>query len=419
MKSFRCSLVLLLSLASAAIVARAQESDYALKARFETRSKSLKDQITAAPTTGTLDTLGSQIDALEREFVARRAFLDKALHPQTFGSVLNDLRIYLTDTYDKIFLIQTQGLRIEELESRVAVLIENIDSLTEQRNKSFGELQAQQQAATRLQETVKRLTATLQAKDRLIFSLLDSIFLPYETNLRQATEIHMEALGRRLDRANALDRVYEIAADNVRFLELLQLQGKDFPPLISQYQRFKQRWSGLREKITAVYATTEEKRSERTSKAQPSAKKTEAVSPGVRVDSLLSLWEAKMLSAIWSGLEHEFSLKGVTVRRFTDGETFAASIHAYVDSAKQHGVDASAFVNEIWKERIDKEWRDALTNDAILGKAAYASLDKRVSELRERKLDITLVGIFALFIALALAGWWLMRRKPKAAQPSQ
>jgi len=121
---------------------------------------------------------------------------------------MEKLRSLQVLTYDRVFLIRTQGVKLSELEERITSLTTRLDSLTAQRDQLFGELQESRKSLTALREAVKRLTANLAAKDRLIFAIADSIFLPYGKDLHQVADLQKEAIGQRLDKANVLTRVY-------------------------------------------------------------------------------------------------------------------------------------------------------------------------------------------------------------------
>jgi uncharacterized protein YoxC len=253
MKLLLKEIVLVLAIVSAAV---AQQSDYAVKKDFEDRYRTLAGRIDSATTIQELDSLKGAIVTLENDFAAHQAFLDKALYPTTLAESVAKLRSHEVLTYDRVYLIRTQGIRMSELEERIALITSRLDSLTTQRDQLFGELQENRKSLNALRDAVKRLSANLQAKDRLVFALADSIFLPYGKYLSQLADVHKEAVAQRIEKANVVTRVYEIAADNVRFLDLTKLQGKDFGNLIDQEQSFKSHWSGLKDNMVAVTATT-------------------------------------------------------------------------------------------------------------------------------------------------------------------
>jgi len=402
----------------------AQQSDYQIKQDFENEYRAIKNRIDSSMTIVELDSLKSRLEKLSAEYAVHTRFLDKALYPQTYDEAINNLRTDYVLTYDRVYLIQNQGVRIEELEGRIFLLTARLDTLGTERTRLFTELQESKRSVASLREAMKRLSSNLQAKDRLLFALIDSIFLPYDKNLNQVADVQKEAIGRKLARANVVARVYDVAADNVRFLESTQLQVKDYASIIEQYQQFKSKWSGLKERFNAVAIADAAQRGAATKTGKGAAAVKGGTSgaaqedPGNHVDSVLVEWNTKLLSVFWAALSQEFTSRGVSIKPFSDAPSFSASVRVYVDSAKASGADASVFVNDIWKERIDKEWRDALSKESMLGKVEYAALDKYVSELGQQKFDTKFILYIILFAAVVAGIWWFVGRKPKETKPT-
>ncbi len=392
----------------------AQESDLEVKKNFEAACADIKMSIDVAERVSTLDSLAVVINALETRYRSRQSFLDKALYPVTFADRIRQLREQYALTYDRMIMIESQGTTILEYEARISLLSNTIDSLTEHQRSLYTELQSLKKATATMRATIKQLTNSIQMKDRLIFALVDTIFLPYDKNLNQVSDVQKEAVNRKLLKANVVARVYDIAADNLKFLEVTQLQGKDFANLVDQYEQFNTKWSGLRDKISAVSTIIDGSQASGAANKK-TASPAQTVSPGVYVDSAMILWRSRLHGAFWNGVQQEFTSRGIALQQFSDAQTFSASIRAYVDSAIVDGRDASVFVNEVWKERIDKEWRDAMTKENILGAAEYANLDKLVSTLGGKKIDPTFIAYAAAFLVVVAAIWWFVGRKPKTA----
>ncbi|HEX9007310.1 MAG TPA: hypothetical protein VF889_08440 [Bacteroidota bacterium] len=414
--------LLLAFLCLGAIPVMAQQSDYEVHQQFEQRSTALRQKIDSAATPGELDALKTQIDALAIDFQEHKEFLDKALYPDTFDGRIDALRQLYTMAYNRTSTIQNQTARITELESTVSQLTGRLDTLTGERARLFSDLQAAKSSLAALRETVKRLTSNLQANERLVFSLVDSIFLPYDRNLRQGSDIAKEDIAGKLQQANVLTRVYDVAADNARFLQSTQLQPKDFGNLFDQYQQFKTRWSGLSDKMHDVAAAAERRAALESpagaAKGGPPARGEQLAASvsakGAQVDSAMRRWNASLMGAFWSAVEKEFTAKGIQVNHFTDGPSFSAAVRSLVATYKTGGADPDPFVKEVWKDRIDKEWRDALSRDAVLGKAEYASLDQTVSELTRKTVDLKLILYIVGIIVIALVIWRLVTRRSRA-----
>jgi len=321
-------------------------------------------------------------------------------------------------------------VKLSELEARITSLTTRLDSLTAQRDQLFGELQESRKSLSALREAVRRLTANLTAKDRLIFAIVDSIFLPYGKDLSQVADVQKEAIGQRLERSNVITRVYEIAADNVKFLDATQLQGRDYGNLIEQYEAFNGRWAGLKQKMTDVAAAgasipaeSAEKGTSKAAVVRRGVKELRdapetAAAQAAHVDSALVEWHAKLIAGFWGGLQKEFSQAGISVAPFSDGPSFSASIRQEVASLAASKQDPQPFVDALWKQRIDRDWREGLSKDAMLGRAEYAALDKLVSELSRDTIDTTFVAYIAgILVIIGVIWFFVFRTKKRPDQP--
>ena len=387
-------------------------SDFEIKSSFEYKKHNISETIASARSTATLDSLSDAIDALAAAYSPHRVLLDKALYPETFGTAIALLQREMRQTRDRVFLIETQGARIDVLEMELAGVIRNLDSLSVARNSILTELARLKKSNGRLQETIKRLSANLEARDQLIFALIDTVFEGYNVPEAQAGEVRSNALNHRLGKVNALERIYDVAANSIHILEELHPEGKDYTPLLAQYVRFKQRWLGLRERLNAAYAS-----------ATPSGKKgvSPPPNPGAEVDSLVAIWDSRLLGSFWSGLNAEFTANDIPIHPFHDVSSFTENVTGYVDSMKAGDRDASGFVVNVWKNRIDREWRESLSLEGVMGRTEYASLDKKVSELGEKKVDAKFIVILGILLVLLAITWVMLSRKkttPVIAQPA-
>ncbi len=390
----------------------AQESDYEIKERFRQTYETLKRDIDSARTRDQMAMLSSRIGALEQEFAEHSKLIAGAFHPKTLESMIDELRDQYTLAQYKNTTIQEQSDKIAALENQIAILNTQIEGLNAEREMLIAQLKSAQTSLAKQRELVKRLRDNLNAKDRLVAALVDSIFLPFGKNLHQLSEVQKEALAQRLEKANILARIADIAQDNITFLGSTKLEAKDYAVLVNQYEQFKNRWSGLKEKLSAAVAAS--------ASGTPRAKGKQAVpqtNEAEQVDAALVEWRSKLDASFWAGLMNEFSSRNVAVQPFNDGKSFAASIRSYVESAKQNSDDnTKIFVDEIWIQRIDKDWRGALESESMLGKLEYASLDRLVSQLHKERFNWQIVFWIANVIAVILVGWWFLTRKPKPAQ---
>ncbi len=405
----RFGLVLALVVSTSAL---AQQSDYAIKRAFEEGAKGLKVAISEAASLAVLDSLRDEITRLENEFAVHRDFLNRALYPMTFSETLAELRALHLNQYDRTYLTQSRGARITELEAQVSLLTLRLDSLAAERDSLFRQLRTARRSASSLRQTSRRLSATLRARDRLIFTLVDSLFLPYGRNIEEASYLEKESLSRRIEQADLLGHIFEIATDNVRFLELTELEPRDYAGIIGLYQQFSSRWEGLRDGILEV---------SRSASAAAGEKGADQAGrpPATAIDSVMALWESKLHALFWNRLREEFSDRSLQLAPFGNGAEFSKSIETFVGELRERDEDPAVFVNDVWKLRIDREWRSALSNDIILGRAEYGRLDSLVSELAQKKFDREFIFFSLVLLAIVIAVWWFFVRTPKRPAAAQ
>jgi ribosomal protein S15P/S13E len=392
----------------------AQQSDYEIKERFRQMYETLKRDIDSARTKDQMALLSSRIDGLEHEFAEHSKLIAGAFHPKTLESMINELRDQYAIAQAKNTTIQEQSDRIATLENQIAILNTQIEGLNAEREMLLAKLKSAQTSLAEQREIVKRLRENLNAKDRLVSALVDSIFLPFGKNIAQLSEVQKEALAQRLEKASVISRIADIAQDNIKFLGSTKLEAKDYGVLVSQYEQFNNRWAGLKEKLIATVRTNTPAT---TGKGAGGNKAVAQVNEAEQVDAALLEWRSKLDASFWAGLMNEFTSRNVLVQPFNDGKSFAASIRSYVESAKNNSDDnTKVFVDEIWIQRIDKDWRSALESESMLGKLEYASLDRLVSQLHKDRFNWQIVFWIANVIAVILVGWWFLTRKPKTAQ---
>lgn len=391
----------------------AQQSDFEVKERFRQMYEALKHDIDSARTKEEMAQLASRINGLESEFAEHRKLISGAFYPRTFESMITDLRDQHAVAQLKNTTIQEQGERIASLENQISILNTQIEGLNAEHEMLLAKLHSAQTSLAEQRELIKRLRDNLAAKDRLVHTLVDSIFLPFGKNLNTLSEVQKDALAKRLEKANIIARIADIAQDNITFLGSTKLEAKDYSTLVAQYDQFKNRWTGLKEKLTAAVAATPT--SARGAKAQQAV--AVASNNAEQVDAALTEWRSKLDASFWASLMNEFTSRNILIQPFNDGKSFSASIRSYVESAKNSSDESTRiFVDEIWIQRIDKDWRSALESESMLGKLEYASLHRLVSQLHKERFNWQIVFWIANVIAVILVGWWFLSRKPKATQ---
>jgi hypothetical protein len=318
-----------------------------------------------------------------------------------------------------LHVMETQGAQIAQMEGTISQLTFSLDTLQHERDALFLELKQNRSSLAAMRETIRKLQAHLKVNDQLLFALVDSMFMPYGKDLAQVGDVQRTSLSARMEKANILTRVHDMATDNLRFLKATEFQAGDFASLIDNYQQFSSRWLGLSDKILAVSrveavaGTTAGAPSGAGVKGLPAGHEA----PTGQVDSLVIEWHASLQKAFWSALMKEFTAQGIQITPFSDAQGFSASVRAYIQELQATQADPRAFTENVWKARIDHEWKTALTRESMLGKEEYAALDSLVNGLTPPAMDTRYLFYIGIIAVVAAVLWWLLARKRRPAGP--
>jgi predicted RNase H-like nuclease (RuvC/YqgF family) len=171
-----------------------QKSDYAIVERFQTITKSIAKNIDQAKTVQECAEANTSIDAVEKEFGEDKEFLNKSNYPDGYDKTIEQLRGKLLIRQRDLGVIESQVVRITELEVRINELSDQVMRLTTQNETLMAEVQKLSQNVKKLtgdlfnsstpvdslRTMVVKLRQGLQERDALIFALTDSLFMQYD-----------------------------------------------------------------------------------------------------------------------------------------------------------------------------------------------------------------------------------------------
>jgi chaperonin cofactor prefoldin len=320
-------------------------------------------------------------------------------------------------------VIESQIIRITELEVKIRELSDQIMNLTKQNETLMAQVQQLSLNVKRLSgdlfnsttpidslhSMVIKLHEGLQERDALIFALTDSLFMQYDKNVGDMKDIEKQGLLSKIDRHGIIGNVKRSILDNVTFLETTQLKGSDLVTLVRQQKRFQSQWTRLAPKLAALYLNGKSKLSEI------------AV-----VDSMLSAWGDEVDSGMWRSLTMLFKEKGFAVKEFKNGDEFVTALIAFLDEQIQSvnketdNTQYKLFTNfneSLWQTDLNATWLPALTE---LGKISDTQTKDIETKYEKWRTTVTpgatwrmyvLIGLGVLL--LAFIGIWIFRKGPK------
>jgi hypothetical protein len=122
------NIILLMAIAFISITAQ-QISDRAIVDKFNKTVKELYRTVDAAKSAHDCADVVASITATEKEFASHKELLDRALYPDDYTKTVTNLKGRLLVRQKDLGVIETQIVRIAELESQVRELSGKIDDL--------------------------------------------------------------------------------------------------------------------------------------------------------------------------------------------------------------------------------------------------------------------------------------------------
>lgn len=398
-------LVALIVFSSLILVAQ-QKSDYTTVQLFRTTAQSISKNVDKANSVQECAELNASVDALEKEFADDKTLLNKAIYPDGYDRTIEHLRGKLLVRQKDLGFIESQVIRITELETTVRGLSDQVKKLNMQNDKLLANIQMLTQnvqkltgdlfnAATpldSLHNMIVKLRQGLQDRDALIFALTDSLFLQYDKNVSDMKDVEKQGLLGKIERHNIIGNVKRSIIDNVTFLETTQLKGSDLVTLVRQQKRFQSQWTGIAQKLTSIYMSGK-------------ARKYEVST----VDSMLAVWGDKVDDAMWRSLNTLFKEKGFFVKEFKNGEEFSANFITFLSEQIQNPNEETNdtrfklftnFHENLWLTDLNANWLPALTELSKISDTQRKEIEVKVEKWR----SIVSPGASWLIYVLVLLG---------------
>jgi hypothetical protein len=415
-------LIALLAIVSCTGTAQ-QKSDYDLVQRFQSLTKSVANSIDQAKTVQECAEANTSLDAIEKEFGDEKILINKANYPDGYDKTIEQLRGKLLIRQRDLGVIESQIVRITELEVKISELSDQVKKLTSQNETLMAQVQQLTanvkklsgdlfNAATpmdSLRSMIVKLRQGLQERDVLIFALTDSLFMQYDKNVGDMKDVEKQGLLSKIDRHGIIGNVKRSIIDNITFLESTQLKGSDLVTLVRQQKRFQSQWIGLSTKLASLYLSGKSKKSE-----------------VAFVDSMLATWGDKVDGAMWRSLNMLFKEKGFILKEFKNGDDFVITFIAFFDEQIQNinkeSEDSryklfSNFNESLWQTDLKATWLPALIELQKITETQKKELEAKYDRWHASVMPgaswLTYILIVLGVLLIAIVGVWIFRKGPK------
>jgi hypothetical protein len=389
------------------------QSDREIVDNFKKEYSEIEQAIKDATSLEEFNAVVLKIDSLKLNYAPHKELLDKSLYPDKYDVSIEKL--------NKAYLLrQGDFATIDVLQTQVGELKQQVDFLTERNNELILkvrslEAQTQKDAKTikKLQSLVAELQSSIQERDDLVLSMVDSLMPPIMRERENLSAEDKNKVASEERKNNVLNNVKTTIRDNIRFMKVTSLKPADLRTIREQQKDFAAVWRKVGVRLVEVYAGN--------------GKKSEELK---QIDELFDNWYAAMEREAWDSINEEFLLHGIELRSFENGQQFTNSVLTFIgDELKNHGVKSdeeakrvyASFADSTWFAVIEPVWMTYLVENKMLTDEEKNQMESKIAEWRHT-LYPSYWWIYLIIAVVVIAGgvfMFLKGRKPKATVKEQ
>ncbi|MCX7610045.1 MAG: hypothetical protein N2043_00460 [Ignavibacterium sp.] len=389
------------------------QSDYEIVQNFKNRIPEIENKIKDAASLEDLQNASAEIEKLRTDFLPHKDLLDRSLYPENFNKIIDNLN-------NLVVVRKGDFVQIEELQTEVVTLRSEIDELNKKNaellNQIYNlEIQRKKDAKTiaKLQNLVAELRASLAQRDELVYAIIDSLMPKIDIDTKALTDAEKQNIMLETESKNVLYLVKKSIRDNNRFLEITTLKPQDIESVKQQQDNFVSLWQKIGPKLTDIYAAKPEKSNELR-----------------QIDALFTNWKNNLRREVWESIRDDFSIGGINLKRFNNGDDFTKIITDFIDEEiKSYGIKSkeeservfSVFTDSIWYRTINIEWMPYLVDNKMITTEQKDQIENKIEEWKDLvspSYDVWIyVSIGAILIVIILI--LTLRKRGKKSSESQ
>lgn len=376
------------------------------KAEYSAIEKSIKD----ATSLQELQPVADKITTLNSKYLAHKGLLDKSLYPDKFDESIDKLnKAYLLrqGDFSTIDVLQTE---VGELKQQVEVLNQRNNELLSQVQRLEAQRDKDAKTIKKLEKLVVELRESIHERDNLVLAMIDSLMPPTMRDKDAFTPEDKSEVASQEQRDNVLNNVKTTIRDNIKFIKATSLKPDDLKEIKEQQKDFINKWQKVGVRLVEVYADND--------------KKSEELK---QIDDLFNEWNAAVRQEAWESINEEFSLNGIELRSFRNGEDFTASVETFIDDElKNLGVKSeeeskriyAQFADSTWFKTIQPVWMTYLVENKMLTDENKNKMESKIGEWKNALYPSNwwIYVVIAIVIIAIVAFILTKRRKPKSAE---
>ena len=389
------------------------QSDREIVDNFNKEYSEIEQTIKNATSLEELNVVITKISNLKQNYAPHKELLDRSLYPDKYDKSIDKL--------NKAYLLrQGDFATINVLQTEVGELRQQVEFLNARNNELLLQVrtlesQKQKDAKTikKLQNLVAELRSSIQERDNLVLSMIDSLMPPTVRDQEALTVEDKNMVATEEEKQNVLNNVKTTIRDNIRFMQVTSLKPDDLNSIREQQKDFASKWQKVGVKLVEVYAED--------------GKKTEELK---QIEVLFDNWYAAVTREAWDSINEEFSLNGIELRNFKNGEEFTNSIEMFIgDELKNLGIKSDEeskrvyanFADSTWFATIQPVWMNYLIENKMLTDANKERMESKIAEWKNA-LYPSYWWVYLIIAVVVIAGgafFFMVGRKQKITQNEQ
>lgn len=404
--------LLLLLFVSGFIASSFAQSDYEMVQSYKDKHLQITRGIEAAESLEDLENLIGEVNKLQVDFSDKKSVLDESLYPDNFETSLSKLK-------EAIELRKKDFTEIVELETEVSSLKSEIDSLNRRNNSLITQInvlesQRKKDAATiaKLEKLIASLRATILQRDELIYGIVDSLIPKLPGNMSDLSTKDKEQVYSEVEKTNVLGVIKKSIKDNNKLLQVTSLNANDLDEVKKQRQEFGAMWQKIGPKLVDVYQDQKNRTAELN-----------------EIDFLFSDWDKFIRQEAWESIKEEFSLYGINLKRFSNGQEFANVVSEFAeDEIKNYGVKSKEeseqvylqFTDSVWFKSISPEWLPYLSDNNMLTDEQKNTMESKIAKWKAIVVPSNLAWLYILIVIVLINGviYFIIKKRKKNKIPT-
>ena len=383
------------------------QSDLEIVDNFKAEYASIESSIKNASSLDDLKNVSTKINLLKENYADHKELLDKSIYPDNYQSSIDKL--------NKDYLMrQGDFTTIDVLQTEVTALNEQVEFLNQRNNELLSqvrtlEAQRDKDAKTikKLENLVAQLRSSIRKRDELVLSMIDSLMPPIMREKDVLTTEDKNMVAKEEQEDNVIENVKRTIKDNIKFMQVTSLKPNDLIAIREQQEDFSEKWKKVGVKLVEVYS--EDK------------KKAEELK---EIDELFDSWYAAVENEAWYSINEDFSLNGIELRSFKNGNQFTNSVLLFIgDELKNLGIKSdeeskriyTEFADSTWFAVIQPVWMNYLIENNMLTDENKDKMQSKIAEWKNALYPSNwwIYLIIALVIIGGGAFFFMRKRKPK------